>query len=68
MYPFDTTTFEYRVERLQRESDQRRTARMATAGAAIRNGHSFRGALGNGLIALGERPADTPSVDLARAA
>lgn len=65
MYPFnDQTTFAYRVERLRSESTQRRMARSARAGAMVRNGNSFRGALGNGLIALGERLTEPPSVDL----
>lgn len=66
MYPFsDTNSFEYRVERLQRESIQRRMARSARAGAMHRDGPSIRGAIGNGLIALGERLAEPPSADFA---
>jgi hypothetical protein len=65
MYPLiDRSEYDYRVGRLQIELDQRQSARSARAGSArIRNGNSFRGAIGNGLIALGERLADPPSVD-----
>jgi len=65
MYPLiNRSEYDYRVGRLQIEVDQRRSARSAKAGGAmIRNGNSFRGAIGNGLIALGERLAEPPSVD-----
>lgn len=65
MYPLiDRSEYDYRVGRLQLEIDQRRRARSARAdGARIRNGNSLRGAIGNGLIALGERLAEPPSVD-----
>lgn len=66
MYPFiDERSLDYRVERLQKESVQRRMARSARASATVRNGNSFRGAIGNGLIALGERMTEPPSVDSA---
>lgn len=65
MYPLtDRSEYEYRVGRLQIASDHRRMARSAKAGGVmVRNGHSFRGAIGNGLIALGERLAEPPSAD-----
>jgi hypothetical protein len=65
MYPLiDRSEYDYRVGRLQTDIDQRRRARSARAeGARIRNGNSFRGAIGNGLISLGERLAEPPSVD-----
>lgn len=65
MYPLiDRSEYDYRVGRLQIASDHRRMARSAKAGGPmVRNGHSFRGAIGNGLIALGERLAEPPSVD-----
>lgn len=64
MYPYtEAPSFAYRVERLQSESTQRRMARSARAGAMVRNGTSLRGAIGNGLIALGERLTEPPSVD-----
>jgi hypothetical protein len=65
MYPLiDRSEYDYRVGRLQIATDHRRMARSAKAGGVmVRNGHSFRGAIGNGLIALGERLAEPPSVD-----
>lgn len=65
MYPLiDRSEYDYRVGRLQIATDHRRMARSAKAsGVMVRNGHSFRGAIGNGLIALGERLTDPPSVD-----
>jgi hypothetical protein len=65
MYPLiNRSEYDYRVGRLQIDIDQRRMARSAKAdGARIRSGHSFRGAIGNGLIALGERLAEPPSVE-----
>jgi hypothetical protein len=65
MYPLiDRGEYDYRVGRLQIATDHRRMARSAKAGGVmVRNGHSFRGAIGNGLIALGERLAEPPSVD-----
>lgn len=65
MYPLiDRSEYDYRVGRLQVATDHRRMARSARAGGVmVRNGHSFRGAIGNGLIALGERLAEPPSVD-----
>lgn len=72
MYPLiDRSEYDYRVGRLQIASDHRRMARSAKAGGVmVRNGHSLRGAIGNGLIALGERlteppPVDQPSLDKA---
>ena len=65
MYPLiDRSEYDYRVGRLQIATDHRRMARSAKAGGVmVRNGHSFRGAIGNGLIAIGERLAEPPSVD-----
>lgn len=65
VYPLnDRSEYDYRVGRLQIATDHRRMARTAKAGGVmVRNGHSFRGAIGNGLIALGERLAEPPSVD-----
>jgi hypothetical protein len=65
MYPLiDRSEYDYRVGRLQIATDHRRMARSARAGGVmVRNGQSFRGAIGNGLIALGERLAEPPSVD-----
>jgi hypothetical protein len=65
MYPLiDRSEYDYRVGRLQIEINHRHRARSAKAeGARIRNGNSFRGAIGNGLIALGEKLAEPPSVD-----
>lgn len=65
MYPLiNRSEYDYRVGRLQIASDHRRMARSAKAGGVmVRNGHSFRGAIGNGLIALGERLTEPPSVD-----
>ncbi len=65
MYPsINRSEYDYRVGRLQIASDHRRMARSAKAGGVmVRNGHSFRGAIGNGLIALGERLTEPPSVD-----
>lgn len=65
MYPLiDRSELDYRVGRLQVATDHRRMARSAKAdGVMVRNGHSFRGAIGNGLIALGERLAEPPSAD-----
>jgi hypothetical protein len=62
MYPLiDRSEYDYRVGRLQIATDHRRMARSAKAGdAMVRTGHSFRGAIGNGLIALGERLAEPP--------
>lgn len=65
MYPLiDRSEYDYRVGRLQIATDHRRMARSAKAGGVmVRNGHSFRGAIGNGLIALGERLAEPASAD-----
>lgn len=65
VYPLiDRSEYDYRVGRLQIATDHRRVARAAKAGGVmVRNGHSFRGAIGNGLIALGERLAEPPSAD-----
>ncbi|MEX0797513.1 MAG: hypothetical protein WD274_12560 [Acidimicrobiia bacterium] len=65
MYPLnDRSEYDYRVGRLQMSTDNRRMARSAKAsGVMVRNGHSFRGAIGNGLIALGERLAEPPSAN-----
>ncbi|MEX1092798.1 MAG: hypothetical protein WEF28_06530 [Acidimicrobiia bacterium] len=65
MYPLnDRSEYDYRVGRLQMSTDNRRMARSAKAGGVmVRNGHSFRGAIGNGLIALGERLAEPPSAN-----
>ena len=65
MYPLiDRSEYDYRVGRLQMASAHRRMARSAKAGGPmIRNGHSLRGAIGNGLIAIGERLAEPPSTD-----
>lgn len=62
---------QYRVERLREDAEHRRMAASAKNGAMLRESHSLRGALGNGLIALGERLAEPPSArstDLNRAA
>lgn len=65
MYPLNNRSeYDYRVGRLQIATDHRRMARSAkAAGVMVRNGTSFRGAIGNGLIALGERLTEPPSVD-----
>lgn len=54
-------TVQHRVERLRKDAEQRRMATSAKNGAMLRENHSLRGALGNGLIALGERLVEPPS-------
>ncbi len=62
MYPsYDISILNHRVERLTNSANQRRMARSARAEAMPRSDLSLRGALGNGLIALGERLAEPPS-------
>jgi hypothetical protein len=53
----------YRTEQLQTAADQRRMANAAKAHAMHRRAPSFRGALGNGLIALGSTLTVPPTVD-----
>lgn len=50
---------EYRVNKLQSQAEQRRMAKAVKAGVVLR-GHPIKDALGNGLIALGERLIDIP--------
>ncbi len=51
---------EYRVNQLQAQADKRRMAKAVRAGAVLRGNHPIKDALGNGLIALGERLVDIP--------
>lgn len=61
----------YRLEQLQSHAANRCVASAVKAQAMRRSAHSLRGALGNGLIALGSKLADPPSAqdfDLDKAA
>lgn len=59
---FYDASVEYRVNKLQEQADKRRMAKAFKADAVHRGNHPIKDALGNGLIALGERLVDIPPI------
>ncbi len=61
MSPFiNDASVKDRIDRFQMNANHRRMAKAARAGATHRASHPIKEALGNGLIALGERLVEVP--------